>query len=98
MFYNLDSFGNLIRELRENFRYSRKELSDISYVNVDTIRRIETNFGSVPSRDVLESLLVIVSILKARNLCVPSFYFHFYIFYSKIKQLYLVIQLYCQHL
>ena len=58
MYYNLDSFGNEIRVLREKFGYSREELSEISYLNVDTIRRIETNFGSVPSRNILESLSI----------------------------------------
>ena len=58
MYYNLYSFGNEIRALREKFGYSIEELSEISYLNVDTIRRIETNFGSVPSRDILESLSI----------------------------------------
>ena len=58
MYYNLDSFGKEIRALRESFGYSREKLSVISYLNVDTIRRIETNFGSVPSRDILESLSI----------------------------------------
>ena len=58
MYYNLDSFGKDIRALRESFGYSREKLSVISYLNVDTIRRIETNLGSVPSRDILESLSI----------------------------------------
>lgn len=58
MYYNLELFGNEIRALREKFGYSRGKLSEISYLNVDTIRRIETNFGSVPSRDILESLSI----------------------------------------
>ncbi len=55
MFYNLNSFGNKIRNIRKALNFSQKEIAKITGIEDSTIRRIEG--GKVlPKLDTLEIL------------------------------------------
>lgn len=56
MYYNLKLFGKKIREIRGKHGYSREKLSEISHINLATIRRLETNPASIPKQETLEEL------------------------------------------
>ncbi len=54
-------FGEKIRDLRRNFKYTQKNIYDITGIHTDTIRRIEKG-ESIPSFDTFEKLSCLYSI------------------------------------
>lgn len=55
MIYNLDLFGKKLEEIRKNLNLTQKEISESTYINVVTIRRIEKG-KVIPKFDTLEVL------------------------------------------
>lgn len=58
MFYNLELFGKRFKEIRTNLELTQKEVSNLTHVDVMTIRRIE-NGKVLPKLDTLESISTI---------------------------------------
>lgn len=75
MFATIDfkQFGECIKEVRKNAKYTQKYVSEHSGINIDTIRRIENGFV-IPKYETLEILSSIYKfdltklMLKLRNL------------------------------
>lgn len=55
MYYNLESFGKEIRSIRNNLNLTQKNLSSLTDIHVDTLRKIE-NGKVTPSQSTLEIL------------------------------------------
>lgn len=55
MIYNLDSFGKKIKEIRKSLNLTQKKISESTYIDVVTIRRIEKG-KVIPKFDTLEIL------------------------------------------
>lgn len=55
MYYNLNDFGKEIVFIRKKHNLTRKQLSKLSFVSVETIRRIETG-KYLPSHRILDDL------------------------------------------
>lgn len=55
MIYNLDLFGKKIKEIRKSLNLTQKEISESTYIDVVTIRRIEKG-KVIPKFDTLEIL------------------------------------------
>lgn len=53
--YDLIPFGQRLRSIRKNLGYSQKEVSILSGINVDTLRKLESG-QSIPRFDTLEHL------------------------------------------
>lgn len=53
--YDLIPFGQRLRSIRKNLGYSQKEVSKLSGINVDTLRKLESG-QSIPRFDTLEHL------------------------------------------
>jgi transcriptional regulator with XRE-family HTH domain len=63
MFYNKKGFGNEIQQLRRSMNLSREELSDLTYIGIDTLKNIES--GKVlPNLETLD----IISVVLKRDL------------------------------
>lgn len=55
MYYNLEKFGKKVSTIRKSLSLTREQLYDLSYVSVETIRKIETGKYH-PSYEILDSL------------------------------------------
>ena len=53
MFYNLELFGENLKEIRKALKLNQKEISEATNINESTIRRIE-NGKVLPQLDTLE--------------------------------------------
>lgn len=60
MYYNLELFGKKVWSIRNSLGLTQKDISDETYINVDTLRKIE-NGKVTPKQDTLE---IISPILK----------------------------------
>lgn len=57
MFYNTKEFGNEIQQLRRSMNLSREDLSDLTYIGIDTLKNIES--GKVlPNLETLDIISV----------------------------------------
>ncbi len=54
--YNIKLFGKYIKSLREGLNLTRKDLSEMSGVHIDTLRNIEISDKSLPRNITLEKL------------------------------------------
>lgn len=61
MYYNLNAFGKKVREIRNLHNLTRQELSNLSFVSIETIRKIETG-SYLPSHKILDDLSTILKI------------------------------------
>ncbi|MDR7855078.1 helix-turn-helix transcriptional regulator [Tissierella sp.] len=55
MYYNLEKYGEKVSTIRKSLSLTREQLYDLSYVSVETIRKIETGKYH-PSYEILDSL------------------------------------------
>lgn len=55
MYYDLSSFGKKLIELRQAIGYSQKKISELSGVNIETLRKIE-NGKVIPKQETLDYL------------------------------------------
>lgn len=55
MYYNLDLFGKEVRKIRSSLGYTQKYISDLTTINIDTMRKIE-NGKVTPNHITLELL------------------------------------------
>lgn len=55
LYYNLDLFGEKFVEIRNNLRYTQKDLSELSGISIDALRKIENGKVS-PTHTTLEIL------------------------------------------
>lgn len=61
MYYNLEGFGEKITSIRRTHNLTREQLSELSLVSVETIRKIETG-KYVPSHKILDDLSAVLKI------------------------------------
>ena len=59
MYYNLELFGRRIRKLRNKLELTQKDISDLTNLSTDTLRKIE-NGKVTPNLDTLELLSVVL--------------------------------------
>lgn len=55
MYYNLGNFGKKVSSIRKSLSLTREELSDLSFISISTIRKIETG-KHLPNHEILEDL------------------------------------------
>lgn len=55
MFYDLEKFGNKIKDLRHKFGYTQKDVSELTTLSLETLRKIE-NGKIIPRQITLELL------------------------------------------
>lgn len=56
--YDFKQFGDLVKQVRTNLDYSQKEISNLTGIHVDTLRRIE-NGMVIPKYETLELLSIV---------------------------------------
>lgn len=61
MYYNLEGFGKKITSIRKSHNLTREQLSQLTYVSIETIRKIETG-KYIPSHKILDDLSAILKI------------------------------------
>lgn len=60
MYYDLELFGKKVCSIRNALELTQKDVSDLTYINIDTLRKIE-NGKVTPKQDTLE---ILSSVLK----------------------------------
>ncbi len=58
-YYDLEAFGNELRDIRKSLRLTQKDIADQAFINIDTLRRIE-NGKVVPKQETLDLMSVIL--------------------------------------
>lgn len=61
MYYNLELFGESVRNIRNNVGFTQKYVSELSTINIDTLRKIE-NGKVTPQHSTLEILSPILKV------------------------------------
>ncbi|ADH61665.1 transcriptional regulator, XRE family [Thermoanaerobacter mathranii subsp. mathranii str. A3] len=78
-YYDLEAFGNELREIRKSLRLTQKDVADQTLISTDTLRRIE-NGKVMPKHETLDLMSVIFKrdlnelLLKYRLKDYSSFY------------------------
>ncbi|NLW41289.1 MAG: helix-turn-helix transcriptional regulator [Tissierellia bacterium] len=61
MYYNLEGFGKKVTSIRKIHNLTREQLSKLSFVSIETIRKIETG-KYIPSHKILDDLSAVLKI------------------------------------
>ena len=61
MYYNLEAFGKKVTSIRKSHKLTRKQLSKLSFLSVETIRKIETG-KHIPIHEILDDLSAVLKI------------------------------------
>ena len=58
-YYNLEAFGNELRDIRKSLRLTQKDIEDQTLISTDTLRRIE-NGKVMPKQETFDLMSVIL--------------------------------------
>lgn len=59
LYYDLEAFGNELRDIRKSLRLTQKNIADQTLISIDTLRRIE-NGKVLPKQETLDLMSVIL--------------------------------------